>query len=211
MATARHGSSFVDERTLDPPFLPSSFATIQHPAATTTTTSDASTSSEVDVLIIGAGPSGLMAAASLSTLGISTRIVDKALHRVGVGHADGFQCRTVEVFEALDVAHRVVHEGNEVAEIVFYDPDPNVKAGEQAGLVENHRMPDTQPGTSYFRHMLLGQGRVESFLIDAMKERSEWAPARCIPSSCFLTINLARIYNADNLTPSLPPRPPAHS
>lgn len=36
-----------------------------------------STTDEVDVLIIGAGPAGLMMAAWMSACGIKTRIVDK--------------------------------------------------------------------------------------------------------------------------------------
>lgn len=144
---------------IDPPCVPSSFVQ----ATKSQTPRDASS---VDVLIIGAGPAGLMTAAALAQLGVHYRIIDKSPHRVGVGHADGFQCRTVEVFEALGIAHRVVHEGNEVAEIVFYDPDPK----DESNLKESYRMPDTEPGTSYFRHMLLGQGRVEQFLIDSALE-----------------------------------------
>lgn len=144
---------------IDPPYVPTSFVQVTSALAPRD-------NSFVDVLIIGAGPAGLMAAASLSQLGVHYRIIDKSPHRVGVGHADGFQCRTVEVFESLGIAHRVVHEGNEVAEIVFYDPDPH----DEAKLKESYRMADTEPGTSYFRHMLLGQGRVEQFLIDSAYE-----------------------------------------
>lgn len=53
----------------------------------------------------------------------------------------GFQCRTVEVFQSLGIAHRVVHEGCEVAEVVFYNPDPNENAG-KGGLRETQRVVD---------------------------------------------------------------------
>jgi phenol 2-monooxygenase (NADPH) len=45
--------------------------------------------SEVDVLIIGAGPAGLMMALWMSRLGVKTRIVDKRTDKVFSGQADG--------------------------------------------------------------------------------------------------------------------------
>lgn len=45
--------------------------------------------SEVDVLIIGAGPAGLMLALWLARLGVKTRIVDKRTSKVYSGQADG--------------------------------------------------------------------------------------------------------------------------
>ena len=48
-----------------------------------------SADSEVDVLIVGAGPAGLMLALWMSRLGIKTRIVDKRTDKVFSGQADG--------------------------------------------------------------------------------------------------------------------------
>jgi phenol 2-monooxygenase (NADPH) len=53
--------------------------------------------SHVDVLIVGAGPAGLMAATALTKAGVGVRIIDKRSQRVMVGHADGGQPRTIEV------------------------------------------------------------------------------------------------------------------
>lgn len=55
--------------------------------------------SNVDVLIIGAGPAGLMAANWFAAqgLGTTTRIVDKRNDKIFTGQADGLQCRTLEV------------------------------------------------------------------------------------------------------------------
>lgn len=53
--------------------------------------------SNVDVIVIGAGPAGLMAAMALTRAGVSVRVVDKRAQRVMVGHADGGQARTMEV------------------------------------------------------------------------------------------------------------------
>ena len=58
----------------------------------------------IDLLIIGAGPAGLMAAAWASRYNISTRIIDKVGDRVLAGHADGLQPRTFEIFDSFGFA-----------------------------------------------------------------------------------------------------------
>ncbi|KAJ3991872.1 hypothetical protein F5050DRAFT_1063101 [Lentinula boryana] len=61
-------------------------------------------SSEVDVLIIGAGPAGLMCAFALARAGITNiRIVDQRPKKVAAGQADGIQPRTTEVFKVCKV------------------------------------------------------------------------------------------------------------
>ncbi|KAJ4236133.1 hypothetical protein NW757_013435, partial [Fusarium falciforme] len=52
--------------------------------------------SKIDVLVIGAGPSGLMLMTWLARLGIKARIVDKRFDRINSGQADGLQSRTLE-------------------------------------------------------------------------------------------------------------------
>ena len=68
---------------------------------------------EVDVLIVGAGPAGLMAANALSSFGISVRIIDKRPQNVMVGQADGLQPRTIEVLQSYGLASRLLREGNQ--------------------------------------------------------------------------------------------------
>lgn len=43
--------------------------------------------SNVDVLIIGAGPSGLMCANALGKAGVNARIIDKRLVKIAAGQA----------------------------------------------------------------------------------------------------------------------------
>ncbi|KAJ6481937.1 FAD binding domain-containing protein [Mycena sanguinolenta] len=118
---------------------------------------------ECDVLIIGAGPAGLMLGCWLARTGIKTRIIDRRATKITRGHADGVQCRTIEIFQSFGIAERIEKEGNELSEVVFYNPDENGK------LVPTSRIPDTEPNTSRFRHRVLNQGRIEDFLIDCMK------------------------------------------
>ncbi|KAJ6562415.1 FAD binding domain-containing protein [Mycena capillaripes] len=118
---------------------------------------------ECDVLIIGAGPAGLMLGCWLARTGIKTRIIDNRATKITRGHADGVQCRTIEIFQSFGIADRIQKEGNELSEVVFYNPDKD------GNLVPTSRIPDTEPNTSRFRHCVLNQGRIEDFLIDCMK------------------------------------------
>lgn len=55
--------------------------------------------SNVDVLVIGAGPAGLMASNALASAGVNFRVIDQRPKRVAAGQADGIQPRTIEVFQ----------------------------------------------------------------------------------------------------------------
>ena len=68
--------------------------------------------SEVDVLIVGAGPAGLMLALWMSRLGVTTRIVDKRTAKIFSGQADGFQVRTLEILDSFGIGERVWKEAN---------------------------------------------------------------------------------------------------
>lgn len=123
--------------------------------------------SHVDVLIIGAGPAGLMMANWMSRCGVKTRIVDKRGTKIFNGQADGLQCRTLEIFDSFDFGHRAWIESNHMLEICLWNPDP--KTGT---LTRSDRIPDTIPNISRFQQVVLHQGRIERFFLDAIKENS---------------------------------------
>ncbi|KAK1469799.1 phenol hydroxylase [Colletotrichum melonis] len=75
--------------------------------------------SNIDVLIIGAGPAGLMAAAWMAHCGVNARIVDKRNTKIFCGQADGLQCRSLEIFDSLGFADRAWKEANHMIEIVL--------------------------------------------------------------------------------------------
>jgi 2-polyprenyl-6-methoxyphenol hydroxylase-like FAD-dependent oxidoreductase len=66
---------------------------------------------DTDILVIGAGPSGLTLAASLVKRGIATTIVDRQAAGANTSRAAVVNARTLEVLEDIDVATRLVNEG----------------------------------------------------------------------------------------------------
>lgn len=66
---------------------------------------------DTDVLVIGAGPTGLTLAASLVSKGISTTLVDRQVEGANTSRAGVVNARSLEVLEPLDVARRLVKEG----------------------------------------------------------------------------------------------------
>ncbi|KAL2866011.1 cytochrome c oxidase subunit VIa [Aspergillus lucknowensis] len=72
------------------------------------------TMSRPDVLIVGAGPSGLVTALWLAKQGVSIRIVDKAQADVTTSRALAIQARTLELYRQLDLAEDVVAKGHKI-------------------------------------------------------------------------------------------------
>src|SRR5438477_10103061 len=67
-----------------------------------------------DVLIIGAGPTGLVLALWLTKLGVKVRIVDKTAEPGTTSRALAVQARTLELYRQLDLADAVVERGHKV-------------------------------------------------------------------------------------------------
>src|SRR5262245_27349203 len=83
-----------------------------------------SLSMEVDVVIVGCGPTGLTLASQLAAFpGILTCIVDQKAGPLEIGQADGIACRTMEMFEAFGFSERVLKESYWVNETSFWKPD----------------------------------------------------------------------------------------
>lgn len=66
---------------------------------------------ETEVLIVGAGPTGLVLALWLTRLGVRLRIVDKTKEAGTTSRALAVQSRTLEFYGQLGFADRVVEQG----------------------------------------------------------------------------------------------------
>ncbi|KAI0311141.1 FAD binding domain-containing protein [Amylostereum chailletii] len=134
-------------------------------------TQGVSKTSEVDVLIIGAGPAGLMCAATLARYSkgeFTVRIVDKRSTKIFTGQADGLTPRSLEILQSLDIAPQLLREVNEMVEVCFWNP-----SGENGKLERTGRAPITYPDVSRFHHSTIHQGRVERVFLDKMAAWSQ--------------------------------------
>src|SRR5690349_13059727 len=66
------------------------------------------------VLIIGAGPTGLVLALWLTRLGVKVRIIDKTAEPGTTSRALAVQARTLELYRQLDLADAVIARGHKV-------------------------------------------------------------------------------------------------
>lgn len=129
---------------------------------------------EVDVLIVGSGPAGLVLAAQLSAFPeITTRVLERKNERLLIGQADGIACRTVEMFEAFGFSDRILAEAYWVNETVFWSPNPEAPSE----IIRTGRIPDTEAGLSEFPHLIVNQARVHDYLLDTM----EASASRLVP------------------------------
>ncbi|KAF5357571.1 hypothetical protein D9757_013011 [Collybiopsis confluens] len=64
-----------------------------------------------DVLIIGAGPAGLMLANSLAKLHVSCRVIDRRENNESYGQADGIQPGTIEIWDSYGIAEALWKDG----------------------------------------------------------------------------------------------------
>jgi len=130
---------------------------------------------EVDVLIVGSGPTGLTLAAQLAAFpDIKTCIVEQKPGPLQLGQADGIACRTVEMFEAFGFSQRVLNESYWVNETSFWKPDDI----QRTHIVRSGRIQDTEDGLSEFPHVILNQARVHDFYLDVMRS----SPSRLEPA-----------------------------
>ncbi|MEU1838256.1 FAD-dependent monooxygenase [Micromonospora chersina] len=74
----------------------------------------------VEVLVVGAGPTGLTMAGELAAFGVRVRVVDRALDRVHESRALGVQPRTLEVLAGLGVTDDLVACGNTAVRLCLH-------------------------------------------------------------------------------------------
>ncbi|GAA1778078.1 FAD-dependent monooxygenase [Pseudarthrobacter sulfonivorans] len=133
---------------------------------------------EVDVLIVGTGPAGMLAAAQLSQFpNVTTRIVERRPGRLAIGQADGIQARSVETFQAFGFAERIIGEAYAITEMAFWKPDVT----DPSRIVRTARTPDDPAGISEFPHLIVNQARVLDYFAEFMAN----SPTRMKPDYGF--------------------------
>ncbi|MCY0906086.1 FAD-binding monooxygenase [Arthrobacter sp. H14-L1] len=130
--------------------------------------------SEVDVLIVGSGPAGMLIAAQLAQFpDITTRLVERRGGRLELGQADGIQARSVETFQAFGFAERIIAEAYWLTEMNFWRPGDE----DPRNIVRGGRAVDDATGISEFPHLIVNQARV----LDYFAEVAVNSPSRLTP------------------------------
>ncbi|KZP19041.1 hypothetical protein FIBSPDRAFT_933091 [Athelia psychrophila] len=135
------------------------------------------TTTTVDVLVIGAGPAGVMCANGLARYGVSVRVIDQNASALESGQADGIQPRTIEVLQSYGLADRLLSEGNHLYMAAFYNAGPD-------GIIQRvHKRPTIGVAGRYPHKVTLHQGRIESLFLDSMRTCGVEVARATIPTS----------------------------
>ena len=111
-----------------------------------------------DVLVVGAGPTGLMAATLLARRGVRVRIVDARTEASRESRAFAVQARTMELFQQIGIVDEFLDRGIVNPGIDFF------VGGRRVGGFDYDRA--ASPDTPYPFIFLLPQSRTEAILID---------------------------------------------
>ena len=114
--------------------------------------------SNTDILIVGAGPTGLMLACQLAIHNISFRIIDKTEDHTTQSRALVIQARSVEILDQMGIADKAIQQGKIAKAIgAFFN-------GRKVLRVTVNNMGE---GLTKFPHLLmLEQSHTESILTE---------------------------------------------
>ncbi|ORW96749.1 pentachlorophenol monooxygenase [Mycobacterium sp. IEC1808] len=114
---------------------------------------------DTDVLVVGAGPTGLALGASLTAKGVRAVVVDALAEGQNTTRAAVVNARTLEVLEELDVARRMVKAG-------LIAPRFTMRAGRRILIpVDFSALP-----TKYPYSLMLSQADTERLLLERLHE-----------------------------------------
>ena len=75
---------------------------------------------DAQVLVVGAGPTGMTAAIELKRLGMNVRVIDRSDHMARYSQALVVQARTLEQLQRYGMAEETIAHGREINEAKFY-------------------------------------------------------------------------------------------
>ena len=127
-----------------------------------------STADLYDIVVVGAGPVGLVLSVYLARWGYKIKLIDNRLEPTATGRADGIQPRSLDMLKNMGLKRRfMAHNPARVYEVAFWDPKDGVKGIHRTGTWAScPRFIDSRhPFTT-----LLHQGYIERIFIDDLEK-----------------------------------------
>src|SRR3979490_1922403 len=122
------------------------------------------TTIKTDVIIIGAGPTGLALACQLTRYGVDFVIVDKAEAVTPYPKALGVHPRPLEIYQQIDLAQKAVEQGTVAGRVRMLE-----RGGEVVGEVD---LSNVGEGLSAYPYMLvLEQSKNEQLMYEWLKSQ----------------------------------------
>jgi 2-polyprenyl-6-methoxyphenol hydroxylase-like FAD-dependent oxidoreductase len=118
-------------------------------------------SNKVDVLVIGAGPCGLLSALSLARDGLEVEVVDRAWRSSAQSYACGIHAATLELLERIGVVQSALESGFRVDTVGLYE------GAERRGEIH---LSELKSGKFPFL-LVLAQDRLEELLEQELRHR----------------------------------------
>ena len=115
-------------------------------------------STAIDVLIVGAGPTGLTLACDLARRGVNFRILDKIATYFAGSRGKGLQPRSLEVLDDLGIVDEILANGR------FHLPFRGYDGPTALGDIDLHAERQPTPEVPYASVLLIPQFRVEEIL-----------------------------------------------